>query len=132
MGNAQMQSNEEDIYTLCGAQLREARMQANRSLQDVADNLRIRKIYIEAIEEGNLKRIPSETYARGYIKIYCNFLQVDYWRLLESAQQNVSNLNNIEQQNRNVEKSVNPALPTRWVLVLATLATLAILLGFNF
>jgi cytoskeletal protein RodZ len=46
------------------------------SIEDISNILRIRKQYIIAIEEDNLTEIPSDTYVRGYIKTYCEFLKI--------------------------------------------------------
>jgi len=56
--------------------LKEEREKRGYTIEDVSNILRIRKQYIIAIEEDNLSDIPSETYAKGYIKTYCEFLKI--------------------------------------------------------
>ncbi len=114
MAKIQIESTDYDMHELCGAQLKEARIQAKCSLQEIADKLRIRKLYLEAIENGDWNVIPSETYARGYIKIYCNFLQMDYQSLLYSAEQNVSN-NNIA-PSEEIKPPPPRLLPNKWII----------------
>ncbi len=55
---------------------KEEREKQGYSIEDISNILRIRKQYIIAIEEGNLAEIPSDTYVRGYIKTYCEFLKI--------------------------------------------------------
>ena len=33
--------------------------------------------YIEALEIGNLRALPGPTYARGFLRTYCEFLELD-------------------------------------------------------
>ena len=55
---------------------KEEREKKGYSIEDISNILRIRKQYILAIEENNLADTPSDTYVRGYIKIYCEFLKI--------------------------------------------------------
>ena len=55
---------------------KEEREKQGYSIEDISNILRIRKQYIIAIEEDNLAEIPSDTYVRGYIKTYCEFLKI--------------------------------------------------------
>jgi transcriptional regulator with XRE-family HTH domain len=60
------------------SRLREAREAAGYSIEYVADKLNIRKQYLLALEEGNYEIIPGKVYEKGYKKLYCEFLGVDY------------------------------------------------------
>lgn len=55
---------------------KEERERQGYSIEDISNILRIRKQYIIAIEEDRLGEIPSETYVKGYIKTYCEFLKI--------------------------------------------------------
>ena len=54
--------------------LKQARIDANLSIEDVSRQLNIRKHYIIALEENKLEEIPAALYAQGYIRIYSKFL----------------------------------------------------------
>lgn len=58
------------------SQLKQARLDANLSIEEVSRKLNIRKHYIVAIEENKLHEIPSLVYARGYIKMYALLLGI--------------------------------------------------------
>jgi len=56
--------------------LKQARMNANLSIEDVSRQLNIRKHYIIALEEDKLEEIPAAVYAQGYMKLYAKFLGI--------------------------------------------------------
>ena len=53
-----------------GGMLRETRSAFKRELSDVAAELRIRLVYLEAIEEGRLDRLPGPAYASGFVRAF--------------------------------------------------------------
>ncbi|MGP1397417.1 MAG: RodZ domain-containing protein [Inquilinaceae bacterium] len=57
--------------------LRQARMRAGYSLPDVAKLLRIRLVYLEAIEESRFDDLPGSVYAMGFIRTYADMLELD-------------------------------------------------------
>ena len=60
-----------------GALLRASRLRCGEELDDVAAILRIRRPYIEAIEEGRFTELPGSTYAVGFIRAYAEHLGLD-------------------------------------------------------
>jgi cytoskeleton protein RodZ len=60
-----------------GGVLRETRTALHRELNDVASELRIRLVYLEAIEEGRLDRLPGPAYASGFLRAYGDYLGLD-------------------------------------------------------
>ena len=60
-----------------GAMLRDARLSQGRELEAIADELRIRLVYLQAIEEGHLEELPGLTYATGFLRAYGDFLGLD-------------------------------------------------------
>ena len=53
-----------------GALLRASRIRRGEGLRDVADQLRIRFVHLEAIEDGRFENLPGATYAIGFIRTY--------------------------------------------------------------
>jgi cytoskeletal protein RodZ len=53
-----------------GQLLKKARTERGMSLEDLQDITKIRKRYLEAIEEGNYKVLPGNFYVRAFIKTY--------------------------------------------------------------
>lgn len=60
-----------------GERFRAAREQRGLTLSDVAENVRIRSVYLAAIEEDNWKAIGAPVYIRGFLRTYARFLGLD-------------------------------------------------------
>lgn len=60
-----------------GAFLKEAREVTGKSVADVAQTLRIRRVYMEAIEDGRFDELPGATYAVGFVRSYATYLRLD-------------------------------------------------------
>jgi cytoskeleton protein RodZ len=57
-----------------GVALRNAREERGLSIQDVADETRIRRAYIAAIEDMRLDQLPSRPFTIGYVKSYAELM----------------------------------------------------------
>lgn len=77
--DAKIASLERDPATVLtvGEQLRLAREQAGLELDEVAAYLKIRRVYLEAIEDGRDNDLPGHTYAVGFVRAYTDYLQLD-------------------------------------------------------
>ncbi|HKU66376.1 MAG TPA: RodZ domain-containing protein [Candidatus Baltobacteraceae bacterium] len=60
-----------------GERFRAAREQRGLTLSDVAEHVRIRSVYLAAIEEENWKAIGAPVYIRGFLRTYARFLGLD-------------------------------------------------------
>ncbi len=60
-----------------GAELRAARQRLGWNLPEIAAGLRIRLVYLEAIEDGHLSELPGNAYAMGFVRTYANALGLD-------------------------------------------------------
>src|SRR4051794_39983789 len=60
-----------------GAALRATRQRLGRSLQDVSDATRIKRSYLEALEEMRLEDLPSRPFTIGYVRAYARSLGLD-------------------------------------------------------
>jgi cytoskeleton protein RodZ len=60
-----------------GADLRAARERLGWALPDVAEMLRIRPSYLEALESGRLNQLPGNVYALGFLRSYATALGLD-------------------------------------------------------
>ena len=68
---------------MVGDTLRQAREKQGLTIADVAGETSIREAYLEAIEKGNYDALPGDVYAKGFIRNYSRFLQVDGDALLQ-------------------------------------------------
>ncbi len=60
-----------------GERFRRAREARGLSLSDVADQIKIRALYLAAIEDENWKAIGVPVYVRGFLRTYARFLGID-------------------------------------------------------
>ncbi len=60
-----------------GALLRASRSRLGEDLRHVAQSLRIRLVYLEAIEESRFADLPGPTYAVGFVRAYSEYLGLD-------------------------------------------------------
>jgi len=60
-----------------GERFRAAREARGLTLSDVSEQLRIRAVYLAAIEEENWPAIGAAVYARGFLRTYARFLGLD-------------------------------------------------------
>lgn len=62
---------------MIGDTLRAEREKQKLSIQDIEKGTSIRSVYIEALENGEYDKLPGEVYAKGFVKNYGNFLNLD-------------------------------------------------------
>ncbi len=70
-----------------GFLLKEKREQLGHSIQDIAEYTRIRKVYIESIESGQLDELPGQAYITGFIRVYARYLGLDSDLLLRKLEE---------------------------------------------
>jgi cytoskeleton protein RodZ len=75
-----------------GAFLREARETTERSVANVARALRIRQVYLEAIEDGRFDELPGTTYAVGFVRSYATYLRLDASTIVERFKQEATGI----------------------------------------
>jgi cytoskeletal protein RodZ len=77
-----------DVHAEVGAVLRAARLKRGLSLENVAEQTRIPKRYIDALENDRLDEFPAFVYMRGFMKSYCDHLDLpfdDIWARVQST-----------------------------------------------
>jgi cytoskeletal protein RodZ len=65
-----------------GEKLCEERLKKGYSLEEVSKATKIRTSFLQAIEKGEYKKIPSGTYAHGFVKNYAKFLELPEQEIL--------------------------------------------------
>lgn len=66
-----------------GEQLRSCRQNLGISLADACKATNISVKYLQALESGNHQQLPGEVYAKSFLKVYANFLGLDYQNFLK-------------------------------------------------
>lgn len=65
-----------------GEQLKQAREARKLTLKQAVQATRIRSYYLEALESDDLSAIPSPAQARGFLRLYAEYLGLDFQALL--------------------------------------------------
>lgn len=84
----------EDIFEEGDAQtvgelLRNARLKQGKTLGDVAKELCIRKVYLEAIENSDYENLPPVPYGIGFVRSYAEFVGLNSQRIVQSYKKTV-------------------------------------------
>ena len=71
-----MDSIQEEMK-LVGEQFKQRRKEMNLSLKEVENATSIRMNYLHSIEEGEVNKLISPVYAKGFVRQYASFLGMD-------------------------------------------------------
>ena len=75
-----------------GALLRASRLRLGEDLRGIAAILRIRYLYLEAIEEGRYADLPGPTYAIGFVRAYAEHMGLDSDEVVRRFKQDIAGL----------------------------------------
>jgi transcriptional regulator with XRE-family HTH domain len=78
-----------------GETLREAREENGASIEDAAAATRIMQTQLRAIENNDYSGIPAPMYAKGFLKLYAQFLGLEPEPILERFQKEYSDPNRL-------------------------------------
>lgn len=97
------------VFRQIGATLRERRELLGLTLTEIERHTRIRQANLQIIEQGNFNNLPSPAQARGMLKTYSSFLDMDSEAMLLRFADGL--------QIRRTERQVAPSPPRRRSLV---------------
>ncbi len=92
-----------------GQQLREAREKLGISLEDAAHETHIRLNYLQELENDHPELLRSTPQARGFLRLYADFLKLSYPDLLAALE------SSLEPQPQVEAKPEMPATPADWL-----------------
>ncbi|MFZ2031813.1 MAG: RodZ domain-containing protein [Vitreimonas sp.] len=69
-----------------GRKLTEARQQLGLSIAEIADRIRVRREFLEALEDMNVKVLPGKAYALAFLRSYARVLGLDEKAIVEQFQ----------------------------------------------
>ncbi len=76
-------TSREEALNCIAKQLCEARKKENITIDTAAHALKLRKIYLEALESGDWSDMPGEVYAIGFLRQYADYLHLDLGSSIE-------------------------------------------------
>ncbi|MEJ6951651.1 helix-turn-helix domain-containing protein [Natronospora cellulosivora (SeqCode)] len=90
-----------------GEKLKNAREEKGATLKEVQEIIKIRKRYLEALENDDFDLIPGEAYIKAFIKGYANYLGLDYLELHQQYNQLQIEKSNqeLEEEDKDKDKS---------------------------
>lgn len=95
-----------DSLTL-GERLKKLRENQEIELEELAQNLRIKQSYIEALENGDYESLPTKVYVRGFISVYARYFNVAEKKLIKIFDQEYQIYENIHRKNEPQGESMN-------------------------
>lgn len=125
--NAGTQSEAVEI----GAMIRDAREALGYQLNDVAAQLHIRLVHLEAIEAGKFSDLPGAAYVSGFLRAYAGLLGLDSDEILSRLKSSGVNIG--KQQKLDLLSPVEDGrLPTGPIFLLAIVIALATYGGWHY
>ncbi len=119
-----------------GEKLRERRISLGLSLEQVEEYTKIRRFYIESIENDEYKGLPGKVYIIGFLRSYCKLLDLDSKELIEEFNQSWPDTDNVSKyvQENSYRQKKSPKVSFNYnklvrfgILVLAVI----VLIGVN-
>ncbi len=114
-----------------GESLRRARLEKGLSLEVIEKDTKIRRRYLEALENEDWDVIPGRVYLRGFLKTYSRYLGLDDGSLLAALSEAVTHQEKPEMQ-PHLQKIDLPTRPPRRLGLLLGLLAIALLLGSQY
>ena len=78
---------EEETKDTIGSILRQQRESKKLKLEEIAEELKIRPQYLEALENDQFELLPGKLYQRSFLKTYAQFLDLDQDQVLKMFDQ---------------------------------------------
>ncbi len=114
-----------------GRKLSEARRQRGWSLEEVADRIRVRREFLEALEEMNIKLLPGKAYALAFLRSYARELGIDERAIVDQFQdESALTREDAHKQIRNPSSKPRRARP--WMPAAGLVLVAAAFVGWRF
>jgi transcriptional regulator with XRE-family HTH domain len=98
-----------------GRKLAEARRQRGWTLEEVAERIRVRREFLEALEEMNVKLLPGKAYALAFLRSYARELGVEEKAIVDQFQDECAlSREDAKRQIRNPASKPRRERPWKW------------------
>jgi cytoskeleton protein RodZ len=105
-----------------GQDLRTARQRKGEDLASVSRYLKIRKDYLNALEEGKLDLLPGRAYAVGFVRSYSHYLGLEADTLVERYKAEIAGFSETEEHDACLAPDVEKKWPQGTLVFVALLA----------
>ena len=109
-----------------GEMLRNARIKQNLTIDDVADELCVRKFYLNAIENMDFENMPPMPYCLGFVRSYAKLLGMNSDRIVFSYRQIMTGEEEPKPQHENSRSEISMPRIKHFILGALGLALLAV------
>src|SRR5690242_4308625 len=100
-----------------GQDLRAARLRRGDDLASVSRALKIRKDYLEALEEDRIEALPGKTYAVGFVRTYAEYLGLDPVQCVERYKAEIAGRTEEKEPPPYADEAEERHLPYGWMIV---------------
>ena len=118
---------EEVVITKVGTLLKEMRNQKGYKVIDIAKSLCIRRIYLEAIEDGRYQDIPEDPYGIGFIRSYADYLGMNSSDIIYLYKEEITPLNSGKEAFA-LEPQNEATMPSKKYLIISLVALVLVYL----
>ena len=87
-----IEKNAQKEASSLGQLLRAKRLKKKWEIEDVSHKLRIKPIYLEALEQGHYYAFPARTYGVGFLRSYSKLLDLDVEEMIRLFNQETSDI----------------------------------------
>lgn len=113
-----------------GQKLTEARQQLGLSISEVAERIRVRREFLEALEEMNVKPLPGRAYALAFLRSYARALGLDEKAIVDQFQEECAlTREDAQKPLRNPKSRPHPERP--WMAAAALVVLAAAFVGWR-
>jgi cytoskeleton protein RodZ len=107
-----------------GQDLRAARLRRGDDIASAARTLKIRKDYLEALEEDRFSALPGRAYAVGFVRAYADYLGLDPLQTVERFKQEIAGRDEQSKTAGFPETREESRLPHGWILIVTIVVAL--------
>lgn len=89
--NRQIAQHADQYTDWTGVKLREIRLLRQLSIEEISKNTKISKVYIQAIENEEVEKLPAPVYIRGFVTQLSKTLKLPHEKVATSYMERISN-----------------------------------------
>lgn len=116
-----------------GEKLKKIREEAGVSLSEIAINTKIKREYLEKIEEGKYNELPFDVYVKGFLRSYAKYLGLDSEKVVGQFNKEIGvreNVKKYQDKSKEINKFKIPSLIITPKMTSVFLSGLIVLIGF--
>jgi cytoskeleton protein RodZ len=114
-----------------GLDLRNARQRKGEDLAQISRNLKIRRDYLDALEESNFDAIPGRAYTIGFVRTYAQYLGLDARLCVERVKVEIAGRSEVKDGVVQVSSPGQRKLPQGGI-IFAVLLAVALIYGIYY